>query len=59
MDPFTDYQRIVHRTSDLIATLRYEYRDDCAIGVVLELLERKYAAIIADETYTEVHDEAN
>ena len=50
-DPFTDYQRIVHRTSDLIANLRREYKEDTAISAVLLTLEKKYAMIIADETY--------
>ena len=55
MDPFTDYQRIVHRTSDLIANMRRVYKEDTAIGAVLFELEKKYALIIADETYvTEV-----
>ena len=56
-DPFTDYQRVVHRTSDLIGVLRYEYRGNTYYDSLLELLERKYAAIIADETYaTEVRE---
>ncbi len=53
-DPFTDYQRIVHRTSDLIANLRRKYREDTAIGAVLLQLEKESAMIIADETYEEV-----
>ena len=50
-EPFVDYQKIVQRTQALITSLRYEYRDDSAVGVVLELLDRKYANIIADETF--------
>jgi len=57
MEPFTDYQRIVHRTSDLIAVYRHRFDRDSAIGIVLEHLEREYAVIIEDETYREVSNE--
>ena len=56
-DPFTDYQRIVHRTSDLIAVYRTRFDRDSAIGIVLEYLEREYAVIIDDETCREVSNE--
>jgi len=46
MEPFTDYEKIVKRTSDMIATMRYTFG-----GCILESLEKQFAQIIADETY--------
>ena len=67
MDPFTDYQRIVHRTSDFLATEIYnsEKRKSEYLRIanfeleevvsrelaILKRIERQYANFINEETY--------
>ncbi len=51
MDPFTDYQKIVHRTSDLLFVLKGKHDKESAIYAVLDQFEKTYSQIIADETY--------